>query len=149
MKTKETRALLKRLRSDIHTWLSAVSLSSLSWSKTASPGWQTCKRLLWRASRDSTSTGANLKQSVFTRGQVDGVICCSELLLQALSALLQVFLVLLQGLNCTLQGSDWSGFTVQLGQLWKKNTFSYVYSMQEVKSPIAGVSKIKMWLLQS
>lgn len=45
-------------------------------------------------------------KSVFTRGQVDGVICCSQFLLQALSALLQVFLVLLQGLNCTLQGSD-------------------------------------------
>lgn len=67
-----------------------------------------------------TSTGANMKQSVFTRGQVDGVICCSQLLLQALSALLQVFLVLLQGLNCTLQGSDWSAFTAQLSQLWKK-----------------------------
>lgn len=38
LKTNETRAQPKGLRSDIHTWLSAVSLSSLSWSKTASPG---------------------------------------------------------------------------------------------------------------
>lgn len=62
MNTKETRALPKGLRPDIHTWLSAVSLSSLSWSKTASPGGQTYKRLLWRASQDGTSTGANMKQ---------------------------------------------------------------------------------------
>lgn len=61
MKIKETRALPKGLRSHTHTWLSAVSLSSLSWSKTASPGRQTHQRLLWRASQDGTSTGANMK----------------------------------------------------------------------------------------